>query len=138
MSLEQAFADQRLQGEQVSAADRFRGRKRTTAHEHRHPLKQHLLFRGKQIVAPANGSPQRALAHRQILTSLRQQGQPGLEPCQHLPGTEDLQPGRRELERQRQAIQPGTDGGKRGSVLGGGLHTGLCILWFRGGAGKLR
>ena len=60
---------------------------------------------GKEVVAPFDRRAQRALARGCISTSRRQQRQPRVEACEQRVGIERTQTRRRELERERQAIE---------------------------------
>ena len=85
------------------------------AREHRHPPKQHLLGFGQAAAAPADGA-----AHRGVPP-----GRPALvgkvqrlvEPLFKLVERERAQLRRGQLKRQRDALQPTTDGGGLGRVV---------------------
>ena len=68
-----------------------------------------MLPLAQQVVAPGDRGPQRVLALVGVLRAAGQQRQPLVEPAQQRLGRERPHPRRRELDRERQAVEPGAD-----------------------------
>ena len=77
------------------------------------PREQPLILRFEQVVAPVDGTAQRPLPLRQVARARRQQAQPVAQPLCHRGRREQPDPGRRELDRQRQAVEAADDLGHR-------------------------
>ncbi len=107
---------ERVEPELFRAAHDPRGLEGPAPAEHRKPGEQPALGFVQQVVAPGDGAPERPLPFRQRADAGRQQGQPRLQPRQHLLRGQDAGPGRGELDRERQAIEAGRDLGDRGGV----------------------
>ena len=92
--------------------------------EDRQAAEQAPLVLVQQVVAPGDGVAQRLLAGREIARAAGQQRQPALQPAQHRLGRQQPDAGRRQLDRQRQAVQPGADLGHGRGVLVGQREVG--------------
>ena len=75
-------------------------------------IEQPLLPWFEQLVAPLDGGAQRLLAQRRVARAAAQQFKPPAQPVEQRFGREEPQPRRRQLNRQRQTIQPATDLGR--------------------------
>ena len=75
----------------------------------REAREERLLLRQQQVVAPGDRPAQRLLARGEVLRAARQQRQPLVEAAQERRRRERPHPGRRQLDRQRQAVQPDAD-----------------------------
>ena len=85
--------------------------------EHRQQLEQALLAGLEELVAPVHRRPQRLLALGEVAGTAAQQAEPVVEPvAQHL-RREQREAGGRELDRQRQAIEPAADLRDGGGVV---------------------
>jgi len=93
----------------IGVADRRDVLQRGRAHEHSQPREQGPLAGAQQVVAPGQGGAQRALALRQVARSVHQFGETALQARQQRLGREDPHARRRELDGQRQPVQPDTD-----------------------------
>src|SRR5262249_12467415 len=81
----------------------------TAADEHGQPPEQPLLLLREQTVAPVDRVPQRPLALVDVARSAGQQRQPLVETAKERDGGERPLPGRRELDRERQTVEPDAD-----------------------------
>ena len=72
------------------------------------PCKLPLLV-GQALVAPVDRGAQRALALRQIDRALHLECKPFLERTHDLRGRQDDEPGRDELDRERESVEPAAD-----------------------------
>jgi hypothetical protein len=73
------------------------------------PPEDRLLLRREQVVAPADRRPQGPLPLRRIARTAGQQRQAPLDPLQNLLGRERSHARRRQLERERQMVEPAAD-----------------------------
>jgi hypothetical protein len=104
-ALQQALVQQAVQRAGVRLAHRLGGVQRAARGEHRQSPEQGLLGPGEQVMAPFDGRAQRPVPGLGI-TRAGEQVEPGTDPVQQLRGGEDAQPGGRQLQRQRQPVQP--------------------------------
>ncbi len=109
---EQAVVQQR--GERRQHVKRFAAcglgrRKRPTPDEHRQPLEQAALRIAEKRVAPVECSPKRLLACREIDAAAREHGKRAIEPREQVLRGEQPDVRRRELERERESVEPDTD-----------------------------
>ena len=81
------------------------------------------VIRGKRLVVVddtiVRGNTQRALVRRPGDASTREKAETVVEPRRHLLRRQHSQPGGRELDRERQPIEPTADLGDRRGVVGG-------------------
>src|SRR5262249_12181065 len=111
-SYEEALIHQRSETfEDVGAVagNRLRCLQRAATGEDRQPAEERRLFLAQQVVAPGDRVPQCLLPGRQIARSANQQSQTLLQPRQQPFGREQLDARCRQLDRQRQPIQPAAD-----------------------------
>ncbi len=102
---DEALLDQRLQRVQVGAADglgRFQG---AAAGKDREAGEEPPLLLGEEVVAPGDRRPQGLLARFGIAAAL-EQIEPLRETLQDLGRGEQSRPGRSQLDRKRQVVQP--------------------------------
>ena len=76
------------------------------------PGEELLLFGRAELVAPFDRRPQRLLPRREVAPRAGQHRQPPVEPGEQLAGRQDLHPGRGQLDRERQAVEPPADLGQ--------------------------
>ena len=88
-----------------------------TAAEHRAGRQQAPGARPEQPVAPGDRAAQGLLTLRQVTGTADQHGQRMLQPGEQRPGRQELDPRRRQLDRQRQAIEPPGDPRDHGGIL---------------------
>src|SRR5438067_6692921 len=101
----QALVDERLERVKICVADCFRRLERAAAREDGEPSEELLLVLGQQLVAPLDRRAQRLLARVDGAAGL-EQIQPLREPLDELFGREDSDARRRQLERERQVLEP--------------------------------
>ena len=101
------------------------------AAEHRQLRPGPLFGTGAQLVAPVQGTAQGTLPGRGGTRTGGQQVEPVVEALPDLLGRQRPQPYRRQLDGQRQPVQPPADPGDRGLVVGGEREPGY------GGGGPL-
>ena len=87
------------------------------AREDRQPPEQGLLRGREQVITPLQGGAQGALARRSGPVAGRQQPEPVAQPGADLLRRQDPDPGRGQLDRQRQAVERPADRGDGGRVL---------------------
>ena len=87
--------------------------------EDRQQLEQPLLRGRQQLVAPLDRRAERLLALRQVAGTAAERLEAAGEPIPERLGREKVQPGRSQLDRQRQPVEPATDPGDRGRVVVG-------------------
>ncbi len=108
----QAPADEGLQVREkavTSAGDRARiGESGALAEDGQRAVQVPLLV-GQALVAPVNRGAQRALALRQIDRALHLERKPFLERTHDLRGRQDDEPGRDELDREGESVEPAAD-----------------------------
>ena len=113
---EETLVDQRLQRIQICVGHLLGSLERAAAAEDGEPSEQPLLILAKEIVAPLNRGPQRQLACVDA-SACPEQVKPSGEAVEELLGGEDAHAGCRELERERELLEPGAEfrhGGARG------------------------
>jgi len=103
----------------IGVADRRDVLQRGATHEHSQPREQGLLAGAQQVVAPGQGGAQRALALRQVACPAHQFGETAPQARQQRLGREDPHMRRRQLDGQRQPVQPGADRRHVGRVPSG-------------------
>ena len=86
-------------------------------HEYGQPSKKRLLRGVQKLVAPINRAAQRLLALWQVPRAARQKLQPARQPREHGRRRKHFHTCRRELDRQRQAIQTRANLDHRGCIL---------------------
>ena len=91
------------------AHDRLGRLQRPAAGEHRQPPQQRPLRLGEQVVAPVDQRPQRLLAGQRRAAAAGQQPEAVVQPRRDLLHRQRLHPRRRQLDRQRDAVQPLAD-----------------------------
>jgi hypothetical protein len=95
------------------------GLQRAAPHERPEAAEQPLLLLGEQVVAPADGVAEGLLPLRQVSRAAGQEREAPAQPPEHRLGVQQPDPGRRQLDGQRQAVQPLADLGDGRRVLGG-------------------
>ena len=115
---------QDLEHVEVGAADGLGGLQRPPAREHRQPGEQPLLVGVEELVAPRDRGLQRALAFGEIASAAGEHRQALLESRRQRVQIEDPHPAPRELERERQAVEPCHDLRQRGRLLPGDPEPG--------------
>jgi hypothetical protein len=113
-----------VQPQPLRVADRLRRLDRPAAGEHRQPGEQPPLGGVEQVVAPGDGAAEGPLALREGPGPGGEDREALLQPGQHLLGRQDLGPGGRQLDRQRQAVEPDGDLRHGRGVLGGEAEPG--------------
>ena len=88
-----------------------------TAAEHRAGRQQAPGARTEQPVAPGDRAAQGLLTLRQVTGTADEQGQRMLQPCEQRRGRQELDPRRRQFDREGQAIEPPGDPRDHGRVL---------------------
>jgi hypothetical protein len=141
VALEETLVDQRLQAVQhrragANLVQRFahdgrRGFDGTAASEDRQLAEERPLVIREQVIAVADGLAERALAHRQVASTVDEHLEPIAQAGQQRLGRQHARASRRELDRQRQAIQAHAHLADGGGVLLGQLEARL------GGSGAL-
>src|SRR5262249_43038434 len=104
--LHQALLDQGRERVQGRAADRLGRLERERAREDRQPHEQELLLLVQQLIAPVQYGPQCLLPGRSVARAARQQLEPMLQPVEDLRRAQHVRARRRQLDRERQAIEP--------------------------------
>ena len=97
-----------------------RSRPRTRPAAHRSRRSPSL----EQVVAPGDRAAQRLLALGQVARSRRQDAELVLEAAQDRVGRQELDPGRRQLDRERHPVEPGADRGDGRGVVVRDLEVG--------------
>ncbi len=92
---------------------------RRRAGEHRQHLEQPLLPGVEELVAPFDRGPHRLLAERQVAGAAAEHRQPALEPPEERLRREQVEAGRRQLDRQREAVEAPADLRHGGGVVVG-------------------
>jgi hypothetical protein len=87
-------------------ADGFGRLEREATHEHGKAPEQSLLGSREQLVTPANGSTERLMPFGQIARTTLEQIEPPTQSGEQCLRREEPDPRRRQLERERQAIEP--------------------------------
>ncbi len=95
--------------ERLEPAHRLGGFEREAAGEHAELREQPLGLRFEQVIAPADRGAQRLLALRRVAGAAAEQIEPAREPVEDVLRREDLDPRRRELDRQRESVEPAAD-----------------------------
>ena len=108
------------------ARDTFGGLQGAATGEHRQPREQHAGVVVEQVIAPPDRRCQRPLALGRVARTSGEHGQALGEAIGQRVGTEQRHPARRQLQRERQAVERGHDagdGGRRPLVqLEPGMH----------------
>ena len=104
----------------ASAASRV-----AAAGEHRQPGQQRLFGPGEQLEGPVDRGPQRLVTCHRAARPGREHREAALQPPGQLGRGHRRHPRRRQLDRQRDPIQPPDHRGDRRRVLGGHRETGL-------------
>lgn len=112
----------------VVGGDRLRKLQREAAGEDAEPPEQRPLPGSQQVVAPAHRVAQRLLPFREVAGAAGEQLQPIRQPREHGLGREQLGSRRRELDRQRQAVQPRAQLGQDRRVVRRQLQVGADRL----------
>ena len=102
---DQAPVHQRLRYVQIGTADGLGRFQRAAAGKHREPREQALLVAREQVVAPCNRRPQ-GLLTRLGVPAAHEQIEPLRKTLQDLGRGQHARPGRSQLDRERQVIQP--------------------------------
>ena len=110
---QEALVNERLERIEVGLGHRLGGFERATAAEHGGATEKHLLVEGEQVVAPCDRSAKGALSFGQVARAAGQQTQTPLEARQDLCRGERLDAGGRQLDGQREVVQPTADLGDR-------------------------
>ena len=107
-------------------ADRGRRVQGGPAHEHRQLPEQLLLRPTQQVVAPGDRVAHGLLPGRQVVRALGQLGQRSVQPLQQPGRRQHRQPGRGQLQGQRDPVQPTADSGhgRAGRAVRGELDPG--------------
>ena len=101
----------------VAGADLLGGFERPSAGERREPPQQPALGVREQVVAPVEGRFQRRCRPIGVRSRPREQSKAIVEPGVDLLDRQDLQPRRRQLDRQRDAVEPPADLGHGAGVV---------------------
>ena len=105
------------------AADGLHGGQAERASEHPEPGEQRLLAGRQQAETPVQSAPERPLPLRQVTRPAGQQTQPVAQPRKQRLRGQQLHPGGREFDGQRQPVQPTADLGDGFGVLAGQLES---------------
>ncbi len=100
----------------VATRDRLGVLERPATGKHRQPVEQAALGVRQQVVAPIERRLQRALTRQGTTTTARQQPKPSVESCRKLPHRKRLDPPRRQLQGERNTVQPLADLGDGGGI----------------------
>ena len=103
-----------------AGADPLHGLQGGPAGEHRQPPQQDLLVAAQQFPAPVDHGPQRLVAARDRPAAVGQEPEAVVQAGRDLPGGEGVEPGRGQLDGQRQAVQGTADAQHR--AQGGLVH----------------
>jgi len=126
-------------GHLVRQAADGRGRRQVeAAGEDAQAGEQRPLAPVQQTVAPGDRGSHGPEPLRQIARAAGQQGQAPVEPGQERPRRQQIEPGRGELDRQRQAVQPPDDLGHGRRVAGGEHEVGADVASALGKEGDRR
>ena len=110
---QQAVVDQRCKHGEVGLADAFGGRHRAAADEHGELRESVLLALVQQVEAPLDRLRERRLACGCVARRVAEQLVLLVESFEQLAGVEHVDAGGRELERERQPVEPPADRGHR-------------------------
>ena len=123
LNYDQGFVDEmaeelqhRARLDPVTAADRFSRRQAPVAGEDAEPAEDRPLLLRQQLVAPVHQRTDRLVARQSRTGAAGQQAEPVTQPGGDLVGAKQPDARGRELNGQRQAIQPRADLGHRGRV----------------------
>ncbi len=104
-----------------------------TACEGGEPRRQPLLRRREQVEAPVDGGTHGPVPQRHVARAVAERREPGVEQARELVGRDRAQPRCRELDREREAVEPPDDlgdlpalAGELGSRGGGTLEEELA------------
>ena len=98
-------------GDGVVGAHRLRGREVAAAGEHGEPFEDALLVVEEELVAPVDDGAQRLLAGQGRARPAGQEAEPVVEPSGDLRDRERSGAGGRQLDGERQPVEPGADVG---------------------------
>ena len=121
---------QHVRGGQVITRAELLGHLQRPAGEDRQPAQQNLLPLGQQVMAPVDRRAQRTLARRRSRATVGQQPEAVVHTGQDLLNSQHPDPGGRQLDSQRDAIQRPAERGDRRKAGRGQGETGTR----RGGA----
>ena len=107
------------------SADRLGGGQVAAAGEDRQAVEQALGAVVEEVVAPGDRGAQGLLPLGQVAGARREQVELVPQPGQDRVRRQELDPGRRQLDRQRHPVEPGADRGHRRRVLVGDREPGL-------------
>ena len=108
----------------LAAADALDLVEPRTADEHREASEELAVGLLEHVVAPRDRAAQGLLPSRKVARARRQQPEPIAQPAEHRLGSQDPDPRRGELDRQRQAVEADADLGDRRRVLVRDLEPG--------------
>ena len=114
---DEALVDERGQGVQVALAHGLGRLERPAPGEDREPRQSLLLVLLEQVVAPGDRRPQRLLPFGCVPGPAGEEREPLLQPSEQGIGRQDLDARRRQLDRERQAVEAAADLG-HGAVRG--------------------
>lgn len=117
----------------IPSAYRLRGVECPPAGKGREPAQQRALAAREQVIAPIDQRALRLLARQRRPAATSEQAEAVVEPLRHLLHRHRTHPGRGQLQRQRNAIQPAADLGNDGRVPRGQREAGQ-----RGGCSLLK
>ena len=109
----------------ASLAERLDRLEREPRGEHAEILEQLALRVGEQAHAPVDRRAHRAMPFGKVAHGRRQQRQAPLQTLRDAGGAQDAHLRRRELDRQRQPLEPAADVGQVAGVLGGDVEVGV-------------
>ncbi len=112
----------------LAAADLLRRREGEAGGEHAEPTEQHAFVGAQQVVAPLDGAQQRPLATFGVPIGSGEQAKALVEPIENLSRRQRTGTGRREFQRQRDAVETPADAHHRVDVVRGHRELGRCQL----------
>ena len=119
---EKALVDERLHRFELCVRNGLGRGERAAAAEDRESTEKTLTVVVQQLVAPFDRRPERPLTLGQISCATGEERQAVLEPGEDFPGCEGLHPNCRQVEREREMVEPAADLGNRLVRLEAGLH----------------
>ena len=121
---EEALVDERSQSVEdvhfervVEVADGLGIVDRATADEHAQSREQRSLLGSQEVEAPVDRPTEGSLSFREVPSAARQRREAPVEAGEDRVGGEELDPGGRQLDRQRQPVEACADPGHGGRVL---------------------
>jgi hypothetical protein len=106
---QEVVVDEGAEGLDVDVAHQLRRLERAAPHKDAEPREGESLARRQQVVAPVDRGRERALASRGIARPAREPVRLALEPLEDLGRREQFRPCRRELDGERQPVEPRAD-----------------------------